>query len=189
MLAENGREAAGVLEAVNPCPGGWTGYEPGQAEVWKADEHGPKEVWISSDRTSPPIVVPATAGSAPGITTERGVRSDIPQSRAAGPPVPLALPVSLLQCGPRLEALDWLEPKSGFTRRIMEDVGRLCRVPINHVAERFGLDWHTVKAGNWAWPTAAATTSSSKPRHLSRRFKVNQKSGPRGPAVLEDSYG
>jgi len=33
-----------------------------------------------------------------------------------------------------------------------EDVARLCRVlPIKHVAERFGLDWHTVKAIDKAW--------------------------------------
>ena len=31
-------------------------------------------------------------------------------------------------------------------------VARLCRVlPIKHVAERFGLDWHTVKAIDKAW--------------------------------------
>ena len=33
-----------------------------------------------------------------------------------------------------------------------EDVAKLCRVlPIKHVAERFGLDWHTVKAIDKAW--------------------------------------
>jgi transposase len=33
-----------------------------------------------------------------------------------------------------------------------EDVAQLCRVlPIKHVAERCGLDWHTVKAIDKAW--------------------------------------
>jgi transposase len=55
-------------------------------------------------------------------------------------------------CGPKLEALDWLEPRSRVTRRMAEDVAKLCRVlPIKHVAERFGLDWHTVKAIDKAW--------------------------------------
>ena len=30
--------------------GGWTGYEPGRAEVREADERGPREVWISLGR-------------------------------------------------------------------------------------------------------------------------------------------
>jgi hypothetical protein len=47
---------------------------------------------------------------------------------------------------------EWLEPRSQVTRRMAEDVARLCRVlPIKHVAERCGLDWHTVKAIDKAW--------------------------------------
>lgn len=60
--------------------------------------------------------------------------------------------VACPRCGPRLEALDWLEPRSRVTVRMAEDVARLCRVlPIKHVAERCGLDWHTVKALDKAW--------------------------------------
>lgn len=51
------------------------------------------------------------------------------------------------RCGPKLEALEWLEPYARVTKRLAASVARLCRVlPIKHVAEHFGLHWHTVKA-------------------------------------------
>ena len=54
--------------------------------------------------------------------------------------------VACPKCGPKLEALDWLAPYSRLTRRMAENVVRLCRVlPIKHVAEYLGLTWDTVK--------------------------------------------
>jgi transposase len=51
------------------------------------------------------------------------------------------------RCGPKLEALPWLEPYARVTKRLAQSVARLCRVlPIRHVAEHFGLHWHTGKA-------------------------------------------
>ena len=44
------------------------------------------------------------------------------------------------RCGPKLEALSWLEPYARVTRRLAESVARLCKVmTIKHVAEYFGL--------------------------------------------------
>jgi transposase len=51
------------------------------------------------------------------------------------------------RCGPKLEALGWLAPYARVTRRLAENVARLCAVlPIKHVAAFFGLGWETVKA-------------------------------------------
>lgn len=50
-------------------------------------------------------------------------------------------------CGPKLEALGWLEPFARVTRRFADAVARLCQVmPIKHVAAYYELDWKTVKA-------------------------------------------
>jgi len=49
-------------------------------------------------------------------------------------------------CGPKLEALDWLEPHARVTNRMAENVARMCKVmPIKRVAEHYGLHWGTVK--------------------------------------------
>lgn len=49
-------------------------------------------------------------------------------------------------CGPKLEMLSWLSPWERVTKRLAENVVRLCRVlPVKHVAEFYGLDWDTVK--------------------------------------------
>jgi transposase len=54
--------------------------------------------------------------------------------------------VACPDCGPRLEALAWLDPYARVTRRLADSVARLCSVlPIKHVAEHFCLGWHQVK--------------------------------------------
>lgn len=54
--------------------------------------------------------------------------------------------VACPRCGPRLEALEWLEPHARVTNRLAENVARMCKVmPIKRVAEYFGLHWGTVK--------------------------------------------
>ncbi len=133
--------------------GGWTGYVPGHVEVREADEGGPREVWIDLDRRASRYRCSGCGKVRPRYhdAEEREIR-DMP---ILGVPVRLFLwrfRVACPKCGPRLEALDWLEPRSRVTRRMAEDVARLCRVlPIKHVAERYGLDWHTVKAIDKAW--------------------------------------
>lgn len=60
--------------------------------------------------------------------------------------------VACPHCGPKLEALNWLAPYSRLTRRMAENVVRLCRVlPIKHVAEYLHLTWDTVKATDKAY--------------------------------------
>ncbi len=50
------------------------------------------------------------------------------------------------RCGIRAEAHDFLSPFRRATNRFEHAVADLCRVlPVQHVAEHFGLSWHTVK--------------------------------------------
>jgi len=59
--------------------------------------------------------------------------------------------VACVQCGPKLERLEWLAPYARLTRRLAESVACLCRVAsILHVARFFDLDWKTVKACDYA---------------------------------------
>ena len=49
-------------------------------------------------------------------------------------------------CGPKLEALDWLDPHARVTNRLAENVAQMCKVmPIKRVAEHYDLHWGTVK--------------------------------------------
>ncbi len=54
--------------------------------------------------------------------------------------------LSCPRCGLKLEHIEWLAPYSRVTRRLAEDVARLCAVlPIRHVADYLGLGWDAVK--------------------------------------------
>jgi transposase len=60
--------------------------------------------------------------------------------------------VACPHCGPKLEELSWLAPYSRLTRRLAENVVRLCRVlPIKHVAAYLNISWDTVKATDKAY--------------------------------------
>ena len=49
-------------------------------------------------------------------------------------------------CGPKLEQLDWLAPYARVTRRLAQNVVRLCAVlPVKHVADYMGMGWDSVK--------------------------------------------
>lgn len=64
-------------------------------------------------------------------------------------PVELVVPrlrLACPRCGPKLEALDWLEPYARVTRRLAASVAKLCKVmSVRHVAALYGLSWGTVK--------------------------------------------
>ena len=50
------------------------------------------------------------------------------------------------ECGHRVERIDWLPTYSRMTTRLVESIGRLCRVlTIKHVADHFHLGWDAVK--------------------------------------------
>lgn len=55
--------------------------------------------------------------------------------------------VSCPSCGPKLEALPWLERYARVTVRLAHSVARMCKVmTIQHVAEYWGLSWATVRS-------------------------------------------
>ena len=55
-------------------------------------------------------------------------------------------------CGHRVERIDWLPTYSRMTARLVDSIGRLCRVlPVKHVAEHFCLGWDAVKHADYCY--------------------------------------
>ena len=107
--------------------GAWDRYEPGNAEV-REEPDGSREVWITLDRKDGRYVCSGCGKQRYRYhdAEEREVR-DLP---ILGVPVRLFLwrfRVECPACGPRLEALNWLEPRSRVTKRMAEDVAKLLR--------------------------------------------------------------
>lgn len=126
--------------------GGWEGYEVGgdhpetrQGQSWWVIELVP----IRDFRR-----YCSGCGAASTVihdVQERRVR-DLPLFEHAVELVVPRVRVQCPMCGPKIEALTWLEPYARVTKRLCESVSRLCKVAsIRHVARFFGLDWKTVK--------------------------------------------
>jgi transposase len=137
-----------VIEAL----GGWEGYCVEEIEIHK--EEGKPRVWIT---LSPLSGIPRRcSGCGRKVdrihdVTFRWVR-DVPILEAETWLWLGRVRVACPECGPKVEALDWLAPYSRLTRRMAENVVRLCQVlPIKHVAEYVGLSWDTVKATDQAY--------------------------------------
>lgn len=139
-----------VIEAL----GGWEGYSIGQFRVYQDEEVAMVEITLEP--------LPGIARKCSGCgrmvkqvhdVTERWVR----ELALLGARTWLRLGrvrVACPHCGPKIEALGWLAPYSRVTRRMAEDVVRLCQVlPVKHVAEYLGLSWDTVKAVDKAYLT------------------------------------
>lgn len=131
--------------------GGWEGYELGTMGRRQADEAAKRphpEVWIEL------LAVSGVARTCSGCgqkveaihdTTERWVR-DLPLLDVDTLLLVHRVRVACPRCGPKVEALPWLERYARVTRRLAESVARLCAVlPIKQVAAFFHLDWDTVK--------------------------------------------
>lgn len=137
-----------VIEAL----GGWEGYSLEEIEVQK--EEGKAQVWI----TLAPL--PGIPRRCSGCGRKVKQIHDVTFGWVRDVPILEAqtwlwlgrVRVACPHCGPKVEALDWLAPYSRLTRRMAENVVRLCRVlPIKHVAEYLGLTWDTVKATDKAY--------------------------------------
>jgi len=139
-----------VIEAL----GGWEGYCIEDMEV---QELGSKrQVWIT---LAPVTGIPRRCSGCDGMVdrihdvTDRWIR-DVSILDAETWLWMGRVRVACPKCGPKVEALDWLSPYSRLTRRMAENVVRLCQVlPIKHVAEYLGLTWDTVKATDKAYLT------------------------------------
>ena len=128
--------------------GGWAPYEPGAVEVREDPDSGHREVWLSLDRTTRSFRCSGCGRRCSRYhdCEEREVR-DLPILGASLHLVLWRFRVDCPECGPRLEALDWLDPYARVTKRLAASVARLCKVmPIKQVAEFHDLHWGTVKA-------------------------------------------
>ena len=150
--------------------GGWKGYSIERIEA--GNEKGRAQVWI--DLMPLPEIARQCSGCKRMVhqihdVTFRWVRD----LSILGAETWLWLGrvrVACPHCGPKLEALDWLAPYSRLTRRLAENVVRLCRVlPIKHVAEYLNLTWDTVKATDKAcFQIATSSIAPIKPLPQSR---------------------
>ena len=129
--------------------GEWESYRIGSCERFEAGRKGAEpEVWI--ELLPEPVGVMECSGC--GAKThclhdmsDRWVR-DLPILEAQTHLLVWRRRVNCPHCGPKLEALSWLEPYDRVTRRLAQSVGRMCKVlPVKHVAEHYGLNRKTVK--------------------------------------------
>lgn len=131
--------------------GGWEGYRVAACERREPDpEHGRKRPRILITLAPRPDRIKRCGGCGEIVdavhdVSERHVR-DLPILDADTHLVVPRCRLSCPRCGPKLEALAWLDPYARVTRRLAESVARLRAVlPILHVAAFFGLGWDAVK--------------------------------------------
>ena len=150
--------------------GGWKGYSIERIEA--GNEKGRAQVWI--DLMPLPEIARQCSGCKRMVHQIHDVTFRWVRDLSILGAVNLALvgtgAVACPHCGPKLEALDWLAPYSRLTRRLAENVVRLCRVlPIKHVAEYLNLTWDTVKAtDNACFQIATSSIAPIKPLPQSR---------------------
>jgi transposase len=129
--------------------GAWEGYRIGTARRFEAGEKGvTAQVWIEllpDDRR--PMVCSGCGQPTRHLhdVEERWVR-DLPIFEAETHLLVHRRRVLCPACGPKLEQLSWLNRYARVTKRLAENVARLCAIlPIKHVASFYGLHWDTVK--------------------------------------------
>jgi len=130
--------------------GGWEGHGVGTVQRFEAGQRGPRpQVWIELvPRPDGVLRCSGCGGVAAGVhqTTERWVR-DLPVFDADTRLLVHRRRVLCPRCGPKVEALPWLDRYQRVTCRLAQSVARLCSVlPVQHTADFFGLNWKTVKA-------------------------------------------
>ena len=127
---------------------GWEGYAVQSVKRLAATAEWPAQVHLELVRTAPTFQCSGCGQRCAQVheVSRRCVR-DLPILDADTfvwfPRYRVACPT----CGPKVEALPWLSPWARVTNRLAESIVRLCQVlPVQHVAEWYGLDWDTVKA-------------------------------------------
>jgi len=142
-------------EELTQLLGGWEGYRLEAAERREASEPGGRpEIWLTLEPDEWRCKYCSGCGEvvqAVHDTEERCVR-DLPILDADTWLRVRRCRLACPRCGPKLERLDWLERYARVTKRLAENVARLCReLPIKHVAKYFHLHWSTVKAIDQAY--------------------------------------
>ncbi len=129
--------------------GAWEGYKVGTVQRFEAGQKGPTaQVWIEL-RPDPRRAGVCSGCGQPAAPVhdhqERWVR-DLPILEAQCYLRVQRRRVLCPHCGPKLEQLSWLDRYARVTRRLAQNVARLCALlPIKHVAQFYGLHWSTVK--------------------------------------------
>lgn len=136
-------------EKLTALLGVWEGYEVGWVDrQLPPHEGGSPVVWIELLRLETGSMVCSGCGASCARYhdySDRTIR-DLPILGARTLLHVQRFRVACPTCGPKLEALPWLDRYERMTKRLTDEVARLCRVlPIKHVAEYFGLHWSTVK--------------------------------------------
>jgi transposase len=129
--------------------GEWEGYRIATVGRFEAGQKGPTaQVWIELvPRRDRPMICSGCGQAVQEVheTTARWVR-DLPILDAQTHLLVHRRRVACPACGPKVEALSWLDRYDRITRRLGESAARLCaEVPVKHVAGYFGLDPKTVK--------------------------------------------
>jgi len=136
-------------EQITRVLGEWEGYAIGTVGRFEAGQKGPTaQVWIELvPKWGRPMICSGCGRTVRKVheTVERWVR-DLPILDAQTHLLVHRRRVACPACGPKVEALSWLERYDRITRRLAESAARLCaQVPVKHVAAYFGLDPKTVK--------------------------------------------
>ena len=126
--------------------GGWSGFEIVDFERREGD---PSEIWITLKRKDEtPLLCGACGREASRVHEhqERVVR-DLPPLDAR---TYLKIESCRVWCehcgGPKRQQIDWVDDQQRVTRRLAESILSLCsHVAIRHIAQFFGVHWHTVK--------------------------------------------
>lgn len=127
--------------------GGWVGY---RVWDWHQELRG-SQSWLVLElapQDGGERICSGCDGSVAAVhdRTLRRIR-DLPMFEHAVELLVPRLRLACPRCGPRLERLDWLDPHVRVTRRLAQNVARLCvGTSVRHAARWFGLDWKTVKA-------------------------------------------
>jgi len=146
---EIGRRPPLSEQELSRALGEWEGYGIGSVQRFEAGQKGERpQVWIELLARSD---VPMRCSGCGGLVRHvhelrpRWIR-DLPILDAETHLLLWRRRLACPRCGPKVEALDWLDRYARVTRRLAQNVARLCAVlPVKHVAQYYGLDRKTVK--------------------------------------------
>jgi len=129
--------------------GEWEGYRVGKIERFQAGQKGPTvQVWIELLPEPGRPLICGGCGRPWHQVHDSQVRPirDLPILEARTYLRVHRRRVLCPHCGPKLEQLNGLDRYARVTKRLAENVARLCAIlPIKHVAAFYGLHWETVK--------------------------------------------
>jgi transposase len=129
--------------------GEWEGYKVGTIQRFEAGQKGATaQVWIALRPKEGGGLICSGCGQVSHQVLDRQWRQvrDLPILEARTYLQLQRRRVLCPHCGPKLERLPWLNRYARVTRRLAENVARLCAIlPVQHVADFYGLHWATVK--------------------------------------------